>query len=103
MKHKPIEYGLIALTTSAALDGLTIGTRSAQSTVQSGERLSVSDINAESRKPPPLLGVTGTRHPVALAAPSPPALRTARTTGLSRDQGTAAGSGEQTSASEAPG
>ena len=30
------------------------------------------DINAQSRKPPPLRGVTGTRQPVALAAPSPP-------------------------------
>ena len=33
---------------------------------------SVSDINAQSRKPPPLRGVTGTRQPVALAAPSLP-------------------------------
>ena len=33
---------------------------------------SVSDINAQSRKAPPLLGVTETRQPVALAAPSPP-------------------------------
>src|SRR5437899_3607767 len=33
---------------------------------------SVSDINAQSRKPPPLRGLTGTRQPVALAAPSLP-------------------------------
>ena len=36
-----------------------------------GEHESISDIN-QSRKPPPLRGVTGTRPPVPLAAPSPP-------------------------------
>jgi hypothetical protein len=57
---------------------LEINTEELWARVQPGlvqdELKSVSDINGQSRKPPPLLGVTGTRHPVTLAAPSPPPL-----------------------------